>query len=127
MALLVQKYGGAVSSEHGDGIVRGWLNERFLGPDLCDVYRDLKKLFDPEGLLNPGKIIDTPLLGEDLRIGPPYTPLPVLETLDWSEDGSFAQAVEMCNGNGACRRLDGGTMCPRSVDRGEAFPWSASR
>ena len=109
---LVRKYGGAVASEHGDGIVRGWLNERFLGPDLCDVYRDLKKLFDPEHLLNPGKIIDTPRLGEDLRTGPPYALLPILETLDWSEDGSFVQAVEMCNGNGACRKLGGGTMCP---------------
>ncbi len=109
---LVRKYGGAVASEHGDGIVRGWLNEHLLGAELCGVYRDLKTLFDPHRILNPGKIIDTPELGEDLRVDPSYTPLPIVETLDWSEDGSFAQAVEMCNGNGACRKLASGSMCP---------------
>ena len=109
---LVRQYGGVIASEHGDGIVRGWLNERFLGPALCGVYRHLKEVFDPDGLLNPGKIIDTPALGEDLRVRLPYEPLPIYEELDWSADGSFVQAVEMCNGNGACRKLQGGTMCP---------------
>ena len=107
---LVKKYDGAFASEHGDGIVRGWLNESFLGPDLYAVYHELKHIFDPDHILNPGAILDTPLLGEDLRNGP-YEPIPFFEELDWTEDGSFVQAVEMCNGNGACRKLQSGTMC----------------
>ncbi len=109
---LVAQYGGAIASEHGDGIVRGWLNEEFLGTELCDVYRELKELFDPQGILNPGKIIDTPAADEHLRMGPSYKTIPVLEELDWSDDGGFARSVELCNGNGACRKLDSGTMCP---------------
>ncbi|MDX1479976.1 MAG: FAD-linked oxidase C-terminal domain-containing protein, partial [Saprospiraceae bacterium] len=109
---LVKKYGGAVSSEHGDGIVRGWLNEQFLGPELCDVYRRLKGIFDPNGLLNPGKILDTPPMTESLRFDPAYETIPILEEMDWSEDGGFARSVELCNGNGACRQLQSGTMCP---------------
>lgn len=109
---LVAKYGGSVSSEHGDGIVRGWLNERFLGADLYEVNRKLKHAFDPSGLLNPGKIVNTPDIKDDLRMGPTYETIPLLEEMDWSDDGGFARAVELCNGNGACRKLHSGTMCP---------------
>ncbi|MDQ7040219.1 MAG: FAD-linked oxidase C-terminal domain-containing protein [Rhodothermus sp.] len=109
---LVKKYGGVLSSEHGDGIVRGWLNEAFLGPALCEVYRQLKQIFDPNGLLNPGKIIDTPPMTENLRMGPTYHTIELIEELDWSEAGGFARAVEQCNGNGACRKLESGVMCP---------------
>ncbi len=109
---LVAKYGGSVSSEHGDGIVRGWLLERFLGPELTGVYREVKRLFDPQGLLNPGKVLDTPPMTENLRMGPTYRTIPVLTALDWSEDGGFAASVELCNGNGACRKLQSGAMCP---------------
>lgn len=109
---LVKKYEGVLSSEHGDGIVRGALNETFLGPALCAVYRQLKQIFDPEGLLNPGKILDTPPLTENLRMGPTYRTIELIEELDWSAEGGLAQAVEQCNGNGACRKLESGTMCP---------------
>ena len=110
---LVAKYGGSVSSEHGDGLVRGWLNERFLGTDLYEVYRDIKNIFDPDNLLNPGKVVNTPdAMTRDLRMGPDYETIPVIEELDWSEDGGFARSVERCNGNGACRKLESGTMCP---------------
>ncbi len=109
---LVKKYGGVLSSEHGDGIVRGWLNEAFLGPELYAVYRQVKQIFDPNGLLNPGKIIDTPPMTENLRMGPTYRTIELVEELDWSEEGGFARAVEQCNGNGACRKLESGTMCP---------------
>ena len=57
---LVKKYNGSFSSEHGDGIVRGWLNEAFLGTDLYNVYRDCKKIFDPAGILNPGVLVPAP-------------------------------------------------------------------
>ena len=110
---LVAQYGGSVSSEHGDGLARGWLNERFLGADLYEIYCDIKSIFDPSNLLNPNKVVHTPDdMTRDLRMGPDYETIPIIEELDWSDDGGFAQAVERCNGNGACRKLDSGTMCP---------------
>ncbi|SHK72532.1 FAD-binding and (Fe-S)-binding domain-containing protein [Rhodothermus profundi] len=109
---LVKKYGGVLSSEHGDGIVRGALNRAFLGSELYEVYRQLKRIFDPNGLLNPGRIIDTPPLTENLRMGPTYHTIELIEELDWSVEGGFARAVEQCNGNGACRKLESGAMCP---------------
>lgn len=109
---LVRKYGGTVSSEHGDGLARGWLLEPLVGPDLYDVYRKTKGLFDPEGRLNPNKIVDPPPMDEHLRMGPDYSTGDVPVQLDFSAQGGFHRAVELCNGNGACRKLDGGTMCP---------------
>lgn len=109
---LVRKHGGAVSSEHGDGRARSWLTPGLLGDDLYTVYREVKSIFDPEGLLNPHNIVDAPPMTEQLRMGPGYTTIPVLTEMDWSEDGGFARAVEMCNGNGACRKLQSGMMCP---------------
>lgn len=109
---LVRKFGGAVSSEHGDGIARSWLLEPLVGKDLYDVYVGVKDIFDPERLLNPGNIVEAPPMTEHLRMGPDYTALPVIEELDFSDSGGFARAVELCNGNGACRKLDSGTMCP---------------
>jgi FAD/FMN-containing dehydrogenase/Fe-S oxidoreductase len=111
-ANLVVKYGGVVSSEHGDGLARSWLIERVVGPQLYQVYRDIKEIFDPQGILNPGKIVDPPPMTENLRIDPSYQPLPIAEELDFSDDGGFMGAIEMCNGNGACRKLQSGTMCP---------------
>ncbi len=109
---LVRQYGGCVSSEHADGLARSWLNEPILGKELYEANRRLKRLFDGRGLLNPGKVVDAPPMTEDLRLGPTYQTIPVIEELDWSEDGGFAKSVELCNGNGACRKRLGGTMCP---------------
>lgn len=109
---LVRKYGGYVSSEHGDGLARSWLNEPLLGTDLYNIYRDVKEIFDPKGVLNPGKIVDAPEMTEHLRMGEMYTTLPMLEDLDFSADQGFAGAFELCNGCGSCRKLDTGTMCP---------------
>jgi FAD/FMN-containing dehydrogenase/Fe-S oxidoreductase len=109
---LVKKYSGVVSSEHGDGIVRGWANPEILGEDLYDLCRETKQIFDPDRILNPGKIVDAPSMTDHLRMGPDYETQPFRTALDWSEEGGFAAAVEKCNGNGACRKLDSGTMCP---------------
>lgn len=109
---LVRKYNGAVSSEHGDGLARSWLNEPLLGPELYQVHRQVKSIFDPSGLLNPGKITDAPPMTENLRMGPDYHTIPVNEVMDFSDAGGFAGAVELCNGNGACRKHLSGTMCP---------------
>jgi FAD/FMN-containing dehydrogenase/Fe-S oxidoreductase len=109
---LVKKYGGVVSSEHGDGIARGWANPAILGEDLYELCRETKSLFDPERILNPGKVVDAPPMDEHLRMGPDYQTRPFPTELDFSDDGGFAGAVEKCNGNGACRKLRAGTMCP---------------
>jgi FAD/FMN-containing dehydrogenase/Fe-S oxidoreductase len=109
---LVSKYGGAVSSEHGDGLARSWLNEELLGEELYQTCVAIKKIFDPDNLLNPGKVVDAPEMTRNLRMGPDYETIPLIEELDWSDDGGFARSVELCNGNGACRKLDSGTMCP---------------
>lgn len=109
---LVKKYGGVVSSEHGDGLVRARMSERLLGEELYDVYRRTKALFDPKHLLNPGKVVDAPPMTDHLRMGPDYRTRPVDTGMDFSADGGLAGAIELCNGNGACRKLKGGTMCP---------------
>jgi FAD/FMN-containing dehydrogenase/Fe-S oxidoreductase len=109
---LVKKYSGVVSSEHGDGIVRGWANPEILGNDLYALCRDTKQIFDPQNVLNPGKIVDAPSMTDHLRMGPDYQTRPFRTELDWSDEGGFAAAIEKCNGNGACRKLDSGTMCP---------------
>jgi len=109
---LLGKYGGALSSEHGDGRARSWINERFFGPDLYALFRRTKAVFDPENLFNPGNIVDPPPMTEHLRYGPEYRTASIREKLDFSEDLGFAGAVEMCNGAAICRKLTAGTMCP---------------
>ncbi|MBT8400075.1 MAG: FAD-binding protein [Rhodothermia bacterium] len=109
---LVRGYGGSVSSEHGDGLARSWLNPYFLDEELYKLNVSLKQIFDPAGILNPGKVVEAPPMTESLRFGPEYRTARFQETMDFGDFGGFAEAVEMCNGNGACRKLDTGTMCP---------------
>ena len=108
---LVKEFGGSMSGEHGDGIVRGVWTEKMFGSQIYDAFRKLKKTFDPQGIMNPGKIIDCPPMTENLRYGPDYQTAAIATTLDFSADTNFAGAVEMCNGMGACRQ-HGGVMCP---------------
>ncbi len=108
---LVREFGGSMSGEHGDGIVRGVWTEKMFGPQIYELFRDLKRTFDPQGIMNPGKIIDCPPMTENLRYGPDYQTKSISTSLDFSLDNGYAGAVEMCNGMGACRKLDG-TMCP---------------
>ena len=108
---LVKEFGGSMSGEHGDGIVRGVWTEKMFGPELYQAFRDLKSTFDPQGIMNPGKIIDCPPMRENLRYGPEYRAESLPTHLNFSLDTNYAGAVEMCNGMGACRKLTG-TMCP---------------
>ncbi len=109
---LVIEFGGTMSGEHGDGLVRSWFVERFFGPEVYAAFKEIKRVFDPPGLLNPGKIVDAPPIDQSLRFGPAYTTQPVATTFDWSRDGGFARSVELCSGVGACRKTSEGTMCP---------------
>lgn len=114
---LLKRLGGTVSGEHGDGIARGeWLGELY-GPRLVDAFRKLKKAADPDGILNPGKIVDSPRMDEHLRYGEAYRASGWVPVLDFSKDGGesgeagLLGAIEQCNGAGVCRKADG-VMCP---------------
>ena len=112
IADLVLEFGGALSGEHGDGLVRGPFIERMFGSELYGAFRAIKRTFDPAGLFNPGKIVDAPPLTANLRYGAGYrTPEPNT-FFDYDEHGGLGRAVEMCSGVGACRKTLDGTMCP---------------
>ena len=109
---LVLQYSGTISSEHGDGRARSPFLERMYGPTLMGAFRRLKRAFDPDNRMNPGNIVDSPGILENLRYGVSYKTWEPKTLLDFSEQGGFAAAVEMCNGVGACRKKLEGTMCP---------------
>ncbi len=111
---LLHGYDGVLSSEHGDGRARSWINERFFGPELYGLYREVKGAFDPHNRLNPGNVVNAPAakMTENLRFGADYSTQQVNEHLDFSSDQGFHRAVEMCNGAGICRKTTAGTMCP---------------
>ncbi len=132
---LVRRFKGAYSGEHGDGLVRSeWVRWQF-GPRLSQAFEQVKDLFDPDGLFNPGKVVRSPRMDDRrlFRYKPGYAIAPLEPVLDWSawdvhndpatealtEPGTgddpahgFGKAVEMCNNNGHCRKFDAGTMCP---------------
>jgi len=109
---LVLEFGGTISSEHGDGRARSPFLERMYGPRLMQAFREFKRAFDPEGRMNPGNIVDSPGITEQLRYGAQYTTWEPATLLDFTGQGGFARAVEMCNGVGVCRKTLEGTMCP---------------
>jgi FAD/FMN-containing dehydrogenase/Fe-S oxidoreductase len=111
---MVREYKGSHSGEHGDGLVRSEHHEAMFGPRIIKAFEEVKDTFDPTGLFNPGKIVRPSKMDDRslFRFKPGYRQLPLKSALDWSEWGSFASAVEMCNNNGACRKSDPGVMCP---------------
>ncbi len=110
---LCMKYGGVMSGEHGDGMQRSYLNERLFGKDLYGVMRRLKYIFDTDNIFNPGKVVDSaPPADEDYRYSESLKPIELDTYLDWSRENGFLSASEMCNGQGVCRKLDDGIMCP---------------
>lgn len=134
-AELVRKYKGAYSGEHGDGLCRGeWIRWQF-GPAIDSAFGEIKRMFDPIGLLSPKRIVDPPRMDDTrlMRFPPSYQVIPLQPALDWSgwdvqndpatekttapgtggdPAKGLAKAVEMCNNNGHCRKFDAGTMCP---------------
>ncbi len=109
---LVLAFGGALSGEHGDGLVRGPFIQKMFGPVLYEAFRHIKRTFDPDGIFNPGKIVDTPPLTDNLRYGPAYRAQQPATFFDYADYGGLPGAVEMCSGLGACRKTLDGTMCP---------------
>ena len=109
---LVMEFGGSMSGEHGDGIARGKFNQVLFGPEIYKAFVEAKRIFDPHNLMNPGKVVDAPEVTDNLRWGADYQTVQIKTHLDFSKEGGFARAVEMCNGMGVCRKRDAGTMCP---------------
>jgi len=131
---MVREYKGSHSGEHGDGLVRSEFNEPMFGSKLARAFEEVKDRFDPNGVFNPGKVVRPPKFDDRrlFRYAPGYHGEEVETRLDWSAfpgaSNGFQGAVEMCNNNGACRKLAGGVMCPsyrvtrdeRDVTRGRA-------
>ncbi len=109
---LLRGYGGALSSEHGDGRARSWINERFFGPEMYGLFRRVKRAFDPANLLNPGNVVDAGPMTDNLRFGADYRVRLPPERIDFAPDLGLDRAVEMCNGAGVCRKRTAATMCP---------------
>jgi FAD/FMN-containing dehydrogenase/Fe-S oxidoreductase len=113
IAELVVEFGGSLSGEHGDGLSRSEFLPLMFGPEIMDLHRQVKKVFDPENLANPGKLVEGPPMSDNLRFGEAYRAHPPASTFyDYSADGGWDKAVEKCNGMAVCRKLDAGTMCP---------------
>lgn len=109
---LVLKHEGSLSGEHGDGLLRSEWNEKMFGPAIYQAFKDIKRAFDPDGVMNPGKIVAGPPMTENLRFTPGQAPYEPQTVFDYSAQEGFLRSVEMCNGNGACRKSTGGAMCP---------------
>lgn len=114
VAHLVKKYKGSMSGEHGDGIVRSSFIEQMIGTDNFEVLKRIKHLFDPAGIMNPGKIMDSYSIKENLRYVPERTEPEINTLLEFSDSMGILRAVEKCNGSGDCRKseMSGGVMCP---------------
>lgn len=131
---MVRAFKGSHSGEHGDGLVRSEFHRAMFGERLVRTFEEIKDTFDPDGLMNPGKIVRSPKFDDRtlFRYHPDYAPARIQTALDWSDypgaPGGVVGAAEMCNNNGACRKLQGGAMCPsyrvtrneRDVTRGRA-------
>ncbi|MEQ8425577.1 MAG: FAD-linked oxidase C-terminal domain-containing protein, partial [Cyclobacteriaceae bacterium] len=109
---LVVKYGGSWSGEHGDGMVRGPFNKKFFGSQLYNAFREVKKLFDPDNLMNPGKIVEAEPMDANLKYGAKYKDQEIKSQFHYRNEGNFSESVHMCTGVGECRKTMGGTMCP---------------
>ncbi|PON11370.1 oxidoreductase, partial [Candidatus Entotheonella serta] len=109
---LVLKYGGAFSGEHGDGLVRSPFQEKMFGPVLYNAFCTIKQTFDPDGILNPGKIVHAPPHTSNLKFGPTYETTPVETMFDFADFGVLSRAAEQCGNIGECRKTLAGVMCP---------------
>jgi FAD/FMN-containing dehydrogenase/Fe-S oxidoreductase len=108
---LTLSLGGAMSSEHGDGLARSEFLEQTVGHELVEAMRLMKRAADPDGLLNPGKILDAPKMDRNLRYGTEYAAEVWDTRLSFARNGGLDVAIEQCNGQGQCRK-DTGVMCP---------------
>ena len=108
------RYGGSLSGEHGDGQARAALLQKMYGPELIQAFREFKAIWDPNGRMNPGKVVDPYPITSNLRLGPSYSPPKLKTYFAFPNEGGFDRAVQRCVGVGKCRRHDSHdeVMCP---------------
>lgn len=124
---LVLEYGGAMTGEHGDGIIRSEWIAKIYGPTIVRAFREIKNAFDPSRILNPGKIVDPWPMTENLRYGEGYETTPIKTHLDFDAYGGMAGLAGMCSGVGQCRQRLVGTMCPSYRATGEEMHSTRAR
>ncbi len=114
IADLVKQYRGSLSGEHGDGRLRGEFLEQMIGSENYQLIKQVKRIWDPVGVFNPDKIVDTPPMNTGLRYEPGQSTRELETVFDFSAEQGIQRAAELCNGTGDCRKLatTGGTMCP---------------
>ncbi len=114
VAMLVKKYNGSLSGEHGDGRLRGEFIPLVLGDKVYEIFKDIKKTWDVNNIFNPGKIVDTPKMNTFLRYNTNTKPAKIKTIFDFSEKEGFIETAESCSGSGDCRKthLSDGVMCP---------------
>lgn len=115
VSLLAIEFGGTMTGEHGDGLLRSEWIERLYGPRIVEAFRRIKRTFDPQGILNPGKIVDPPPMTEHLRYGGAFEANRDAKrdtALDFTVSGGMLGLASMCSGVGQCRQSLVGTMCP---------------
>lgn len=117
---------GSLSGEHGDGLIRSWLNEKLFGKKLYQAFIDLKEAFDPQNIMNPNKIVKGPDVSENLRLSPTTKEHHIETFLDFNREGGFNLAVDLCNGNGACRKPSK-LMCPSFQATGDEIHTTRAR
>lgn len=116
---LALEFGGTMTGEHGDGLLRSCWLEKMYGLRIMEAFGLVKSAFDPLGVLNPGKIVDPLPMLENFRYGPAYQAARPLTVLDFSAHGGMAGMAEMCSGVGQCRSRLVGTMCPSYMATGD--------
>ncbi len=114
IAALVKKYRGSLSGEHGDGRLRGEYIKYMVGEETYQLIEKVKRIWDPNNIFNPGKIVDTPPMNDQLRYKPGQEVVVPSTFFRFSDSNGILSAAEQCNGSGDCRKtpLSGGTMCP---------------
>lgn len=113
-AVIVKKYNGSLSGEHGDGRLRGEFIPYMMGEKCYSLFKEVKAIFDPKGIFNKGKITDSPPMNTSLRVELSPNNVNIKTTLDFSYDDGILKLAEKCSGSGDCRKTEitGGTMCP---------------
>lgn len=123
---MLLEFGGAMSGEHGDGLIRSWLNKKMFGEKIYQAFIYLKQAFDPDHLMNPGKIVDGPPLEQNLRLDPEMKITSIPTFLDFGREGGIELAADLCNGNGLCRKTHE-VMCPSFQVTGDEYDTTRAR
>ena len=126
VSALVLQFGGALSGEHGDGRVRSWTNPIMFGDKLYQAFKEIKEAFDPENELSQGNKVHGQSLLENLRMDPETKIHPIKTFLDFKQEGGFELAVDLCNGNGLCRKKEA-VMCPSFQVTGDEYDTTRAR